>query len=996
MDVYLLGAGRPSRGIKPAALKLINATTRAIDWQLHGFENLEEVTHIRFLGGYHVEEVIDRYPDLSVLVVPDWETGSVLKTFLSAPFSGDTVVVCYSDTVFRPHVIRELARDGGDFSIAIDSLWERRFDGRPQSDRDIAETVDLSQLSDHMTGTVEFAGLACFRPDVVEHLASIAADKIGTTLVDLVHHLVDQGFVPRIVDVEGHWAEFNEPPDLARFILGTKAETLSRLESIVQKSTIGRQVAFTLGKWDSDSESVLTEIQRVFDGARLVVRSSAAAEDGWKNSNAGRFESVVNVDGLSRGDVVEAIEAVRSSYRGAASDTDQILIQQFLENAAYAGVVLTRSLATGAPYYCINYDCANTVVDSVTSGLGVGLPAVVISRFQSERLEQVSPHLMPVLCAVRELEQLLGYDKLDVEFALSKTGEVFVFQVRPITVDHSAFEIEDDCFRHQLESSADEFEGCQNEVPSVVGERAIFGNMPDWNPAEIIGVQPRPLAYSLYRHLITDDIWAAQRADYGYRDVRSHPLIRSFLGQPYVDVRASFNSFVPADLPENTARRLVNAYLNILAENPELHDKVEFAVVLSAWTPDFRDVAEKRLLPRGMTSEDIDVLEGTLKVLTRNGLSRLYGDTAPLQHLDRRRKQTLSSDLSPLDRALVLLKDCKTLGTPAFCHAARAAFVATQMLRGFENCGVLRSERTEQFLHGIRTVSKEFSAVRSTGWDGATPPNDILERFGHLRPGTYEICIPAYWEAPDFYFSGGGEAVEEDVTPFEFRHDELSAIAGALTELESDWSPDRLISFIREAIEAREWVKLEFTRSLSNALDSFVELAQLLGITRDDFSFVEFADLEQYRLNALSLEGMRERMEDRKQQHLICALAELPPLLRETGDFYCFERHLAQPNFVSKIRTVAPVHVYGSSPKSNIDGHIVVIEQADPGYDWLMSRNISGLVTKYGGANSHMAIRAAETGLPAAIGVGTVLYERICRMRRLDLDCAGQVLREVE
>ena len=37
--------------------------------------------------------------------------------------------------------------------------------------------------------------------------------------------------------------------------------------------------------------------------------------------------------------------------------------------------------------------------------------------------------------------------------------------------------------------------------------------------------------------------------------------------------------------------------------------------------------------------------------------------------------------------------------------------------------------------------------------------------------------------------------------------------------------------------------------------------------------------------------------------------------------------------------------------------------------------NIAGLVTQYGGANSHMAIRCAELGIPAAIGIGDKQYE---------------------
>ena len=41
--------------------------------------------------------------------------------------------------------------------------------------------------------------------------------------------------------------------------------------------------------------------------------------------------------------------------------------------------------------------------------------------------------------------------------------------------------------------------------------------MPDWNPAEIIGKKPKPLALSLYRELVTDHIWSENRANYGFQ-----------------------------------------------------------------------------------------------------------------------------------------------------------------------------------------------------------------------------------------------------------------------------------------------------------------------------------------------------------------------------------------------------------------------------------------------------------------------------------------------
>ena len=78
--------------------------------------------------------------------------------------------------------------------------------------------------------------------------------------------------------------------------------------------------------------------------------------------------------------------------------------------------------------------------------------------------------------------------------------------------------------------------------------------MPDWNPAEIIGLKPGPLALSLYRELVTDSIWAYQRDNYGYKNLRSFPLLVSFHGLPYIDVRVSFNSFVPRDISGRSGR----------------------------------------------------------------------------------------------------------------------------------------------------------------------------------------------------------------------------------------------------------------------------------------------------------------------------------------------------------------------------------------------------------------------------------------------------------
>ena len=66
---------------------------------------------------------------------------------------------------------------------------------------------------------------------------------------------------------------------------------------------------------------------------------------------------------------------------------------------------------------------------------------------------------------------------------------------------------------------------------------------------------------------------------------------------------------------------------------------------------------------------------------------------------------------------------------------------------------------------------------------------------------------------------------------------------------------------------------------------------------------------------------------------------------------------------------------------------IIIIENADPGYDWILSQKIKGLITKYGGVNSHMSIRCEELNIPASIGVGEKIFDDMCKSSKIILNC---------
>ena len=99
------------------------------------------------------------------------------------------------------------------------------------------------------------------------------------------------------------------------------------------------------------------------------------------------------------------------------------------------------------------------------------------------------------------------------------------------------------------------------------------------------------------------------------------------------------------------------------------------------------------------------------------------------------------------------------------------------------------------------------------------------------------------------------------------------------------------------------------------------------------------------------------------------------------------------PNYITK-KKINGEFVINPDIKNfkNIRNKLVLIENADPGYDWIFGNNIKGLITKYGGINSHMAIRCAELSIPAVIGCGEQIFNQIKEGKEIFIDCSSSLI----
>ncbi|MDR1475410.1 MAG: hypothetical protein LBI30_02725 [Holosporales bacterium] len=788
-------------------------------------------------------------------------------------------------------------------------------------------------------------------------------------------------------------ARLSEPRYKFENIISTKANTLLSLKPKIKKSKIEDALVITVADFLYRKGEILKSIQGKFKGCKIVVRSSSSYEDNFEKSVAGFFESKLGVDSKNENKISEAVNTVINSYRKVESldlEHEQILIQSKTEDIASAGVVFTRDVKRNRPYYFINYD-DDGLSHSVTSGRG-GEGSIYIVR----DIEISNPKWHGLLEAVREIEGTLENVILDIEFAIKRDASIIIFQARPLALAYKSRSLTNDI--RVLELLNEEQRKYENNLDAFYKKQMLLSDMAFWNPAEIIGDNPKPLDFSLYREIITSSPWNAGLVPLGYKKV-PYDLMYKIGNKPYISVDYSFRSLIPNDLSDDITAKLVNFYREKLKANPRSHDKIEFEIVFSCF--DFETEEKLEELEGILSKGEVLALKRSLWEMTRRAVGNFFAilseDKIAIKALEQTREEIASKytvfgwkkALSCFSELLSLLK---IHGTPQFSRQARYAFIAKSFCRSLVSQKYCPSEKIDNFMLSVKTVATELSENMDAFFSDKITLDDFNKKYGHLRSGTYDITTLPYSKM-DFRTSSFRKTKRANKKPMPF---DINFIGKALNKINFDETPEKFISFLKTAFEQREFFKFEFTKSLSLAIEILASVGDRFGFSREELSFLTVEDVlssQNYHTEEDLKDFWSSVIEGRKKAFENNSWLILPDVILNSDDLFFVEWKKMRPNFVTEKSVRGEVVILEDTDQ--ITDKIVLLEKADPGFDWVFSKNIKALITKYGGAASHMAIRCGEFGLPAAIGCGEKIYNETLGMKRIELDCKKGVIKEI-
>ena len=341
-----------------------------------------------------------------------------------------------------------------------------------------------------------------------------------------------------------------------------------------------------------------------------------------------------------------------------------------------------------------------------------------------------------------------------------------------------------------------------------------------------------------------------------------------------------------------------------------------------------------------------------------------------------------------LKKINLLIKECKKNGTLPFAGIARCAFISTTILRSLLKNKILTENQYNSFFNSIKTISNAINDDYNDLLLKKITKKLFLSKYGHLRPSTYSIKSLNYIEGYKDYFSFKKKNVsrfkEKKFILSEFKKNIINRF---LLKHSLKFDSDTLFEFAISSIKERENSKFEFSKYINEIFINLIKIGKKNNIKREHLEYIDI-NIFKSRNNLIDFKDLKKNIKANIHLNHIHDKIIFPDLIINSKDIFYFEQKNQIGNFITMEEVMGKLIYLDNTEKIvNINNKIILIDNADPGYDFIFSHNIKGLITKYGGPNSHMAIRCLEWKIPSVIGVGENYFNNIKFKKNIYINC---------
>ena len=209
-----------------------------------------------------------------------------------------------------------------------------------------------------------------------------------------------------------------------------------------------------------------------------------------------------------------------------------------------------------------------------------------------------------------------------------------------------------------------------------------------------------------------------------------------------------------------------------------------------------------------------------LKNIKKNSLGNIENNLSKieiLKNLQNSSNYKINGDLSNIKK---ILDQTIKYGIIPFSILARHGFIAKDNLLSLLNKNVINEIELTKFEKSISTITSEFLEDQKN-LDKLKNYREFMEKYGHLRAGTYDISSNCYSELnKSIFIKNKKNNLNIKQKKFKFSKNILSKINSLLKKNNISLSSDELLDYFKKSISSREYAKFIFTKGISVILQN--------------------------------------------------------------------------------------------------------------------------------------------------------------------------------
>ncbi|MBQ9200507.1 MAG: hypothetical protein IJ141_10060 [Lachnospiraceae bacterium] len=663
-------------------------------------------------------------------------------------------------------------------------------------------------------------------------------------------------------------------------LLLTKAESLLKLKELLKKSFIEDIVVVNVSEIFVNFNNVYEQIKEKFLGDNIIIRSSLRHYGNIHNAKMIHLNASDAVDSKDKKSVEKALK--KMAYMYADNDEkrlpdffdEQVLIQRYSENIAISGVAFTRDFIYKRPYYMINYE-----VSQDTDEAHDGRTKWIAKNTSREFLDY---DFLSLINSIKEIEEVYrDIEALEIKFGIDSIDNVIIFQVRPLV----------ELFDKPMALTDKEFYDAKSFAKcDYLDTSHVLSDMASWRPAEILGLNPRPLDCSLYKELITSGKWNESISHFGYAN-EIYDLMQKIGNKPYISVDYTIAGLTPKNLKSSIRFKLKEFYIKKLKDKPFMHERLERDLIFNCYDFATKDKL-KELSENGFSEEEISELSKALYEVTSNIID-IYDDVykkdkEDLDKLTELRRQIRS--YAPLKETNImkvykyindLMTAIENYGAHQYIRQSRCDIIARSLMKSLADKGYFTHEEIYKFTSSIETEETKFEDYIMRYIHGEIDTDEFNKVYGHIRLKTFDIRTDCYKNMKlEGIFEGTKLSSSKGAADLD-----LNVLSEALKNIGFNISSKDFIALMSDMIKNKAYFRFEFIKSVSLILDMIAVLGKLHGIDREDMSYLEIEELISYH----SRDSYIQIIQSRRDMYHAYSYLVLPELIFNVGDIDVIE-----------------------------------------------------------------------------------------------------------